>query len=114
MHELTIAQSVIGIVSRAVPEGFKGKVAAIHTNIGTLSGIENDALLFSFDIIKKDSIASGAQLIIHLVTAKAKCNDCGFTIDIDSFGNACPHCHQYNLEITQGKELQVTSIEYDE
>jgi hydrogenase nickel incorporation protein HypA/HybF len=114
MHELSIAQSVLNVVSRSVPDDFSGKITAIHLTIGALSGIEQDALQFSFDIIKKNSPAIDAKLIINTVSGKALCQNCGTTFEMNTFAQDCPNCHQFKQEIIQGKELKIASIEYDE
>lgn len=113
MHELSIAQSIFSIVQQAVPPDQHEHVKTIYLKIGTLSGIEVDALVFSFGILKEKSLFPSAVLSIEMIEAKAKCHDCGTLFSYDSFGTECPHCGSYSLSIVQGKEMKVTGVDVD-
>ena len=110
MHELSVAQSLFSIIERSIPHDNKGKVTEVHLSIGTLSAIEIDALTFSFDIIKDNTIASQAKLIINYIQGKGRCRSCSDIFQINNFGIACPVCNHYDIEILEGKELKITSI----
>jgi hydrogenase nickel incorporation protein HypA/HybF len=114
MHELSIAQSIVSTVENSFPEGFSKKVIAVHLSIGTLSGIEIDALTFSFDIIKKETFLKTAELDIDHIKGIAKCNDCNNQIEMNEFGIPCPSCGGFSFEIIQGKEMKVTSVEVED
>ena len=110
MHELSVAQSLLSIIERSVPSDNKGTVTEIHLSIGTLSAIELDALTFSFDIIKDNTIASQAKLVINTIQGMGKCKSCGTVFPINNYGTACPTCNQFSIDILEGKELKITSI----
>ena len=114
MHELSIAHSLLSIIERSVPSGNKGTVTEVHLDVGTLSAIELDALVFSFDIIKDKTISSRANLIINSIQGKGKCRSCGGVFPIDKYGVACPECNSYSIDIMQGKELKITSISIED
>jgi hydrogenase nickel incorporation protein HypA/HybF len=110
MHELSIAQSIISTLEKVVPEGDYGKVSQIHLQIGQLSGIEIDALQFSFDIIKEKSVFSKAVLITDIIEGEAMCNSCNTLFAYASYGCSCPTCGSYDIRIVKGKELRILDV----
>ena len=114
MHELSIAHSLLSIIERSIPSGNIGTVTEVHLDVGTLSAIEIDALVFSFDIVKDKTISSKANLIINSIQGKGKCKSCSSVFDLDKYGVACPDCNSYSIDILQGKELKITSISIED
>jgi hydrogenase nickel incorporation protein HypA/HybF len=114
MHEVSIAQSIISIVERSIPENNSKKVTSVYLSIGKLSGIENEALKFAFSIIKKDTILRDAEMIIETIYGKAVCNDCGNNFELSEYATPCPTCNSFSLKITEGKEMNVTHIELED
>lgn len=112
MHELSIAQSLIDIVSRqCIEKGFK-EVESIDVSIGRASGILPDALLFAFDVIKSDSIAKSAKLNITEVPVSGQCRICGNTfVTEEEYVLCCPCCGGTHFFVTGGRELDVTEME---
>ncbi len=114
MHEVSIAQSIISIVEKSVPENNTKKVTSVYLSIGRLSGIEIDALKFAFSIIKKDTILKDAEMVVETINGKAVCNDCGNNFELSEYANPCPKCSSFSLKIIQGKEMNVTHIELED
>lgn len=110
MHELSIAQSVISIVEKSIPDSFEGTVNSIVLQIGTLSGIERDALEFSFSILKEKSKIKKADLLIESVQAEAICNECKHVFEVKTYGEPCPSCNSYYYNLLKGKEMKVLKI----
>jgi hydrogenase nickel incorporation protein HypA/HybF len=110
MHELSIAQSILAIVEKTVPINEQKKVVSIRLQIGVLSGIEIDALTYSFAIICKSSKLLNATLDIDIVPGKAVCQDCNNVYEYNSYGNPCPTCKSYSVKITQGKEMKILNV----
>jgi hydrogenase nickel incorporation protein HypA/HybF len=114
MHELSIAQSIIQIVEKSLPFGFSKKISLVHLSIGTLSGIELDALTFAFSVIKKGTLLSGSEMEIEIINGFARCKSCNTEFELNSYGNPCPDCGSYSLNIIRGKEMKVTNIIVDD
>jgi len=110
MHELSIAMSIVEICTEEVSKAEAKKVTSVELEVGTLSGIEIDALEFSWDVAIKDSPVEGAQLLINKVEAIAKCIDCGNEYQIDSLYTTCPTCNSFRNDISKGKELFIKSL----
>ncbi len=114
MHELSIAHSIMSIAERSLPAGAAGQITAINLQIGELSGIETEALLFAFSAIRSGTVLEAAELDIELIAGEAKCTECDTVFHLHSFGTACPHCQGYLLNILRGKELKVLSLTVEE
>lgn len=115
MHEVSIAHSIIEVVSRqCAEEGYRG-IEAINVRIGRASGIMPDALLFAFDAIKGGTPARDAVLRIEEVPVRGKCGDCGgdFTA-AEEFVLSCPLCGGSSFRIISGREMDIVDMEVAE
>lgn len=88
------------------------RVHRIVLRVGTLSGVEIEALRFAFDVVAASTIAAGAELAIETVDARAYCQTC----DSDFAASAgyifsCPICQGLSGQIRQGRELELARIE---
>jgi hydrogenase nickel incorporation protein HypA/HybF len=114
MHELSVACSIVEIVEKETKAYQNGKVTKVELDIGTLSGIEIEALVFSWDIAIKNSPISPAPLVINHITALAKCDECSHEFETKDYFTPCPKCGSIRTDIVKGKELQVKSITIDD
>ncbi len=110
MHEITIVENIIDIVSAEMKKHNITKLETIKLRIGEMSSIMPDALVFSFDVLSKETQLEGAKLIIEIVRTKARCKDCKTEfITGDTFG-ICPECNGISYEIISGKELEIAEF----
>ncbi|MBN8688564.1 MAG: hydrogenase maturation nickel metallochaperone HypA [Chitinophagales bacterium] len=114
MHELSIAHSILSIAERSFPAEATGFIHAVNIQVGELSSIDTEALLFAFSAIRSGTVLERAVLQIETIPGEARCSDCGTVYHLDSFGKACPHCQGYLVNILQGKELKVLSLSVEE
>ncbi len=114
MHELSIAHSIMSIAERSLPAGSDGVITGVNIQVGELSGIETEALLFAFSAIKSGTVLEAAELLIEIIPGEARCTDCDTVFPLHSFGTACPNCQGYLLNILRGKELKVLSLTVEE
>jgi hydrogenase nickel incorporation protein HypA/HybF len=113
MHELSIALSIIELVEEEARKASASVITKVEVEIGTMAGVENDALLFAWDSAKLDTMASLAPLEIHSIQAEAHCLECGHDFPAEHFFVQCPKCNSYHYQITRGKELRVSSLLVD-
>lgn len=113
MHELSIAESIIEqIEGNALTHKFK-KVTKITLEIGVLAGIEKSALLFCFDAAAKNSLAEGAELVIRDKLAKGTCRHCHQQVSTSNWYEPCPHCGQMEIDITEGQQMIIKSLQVE-
>jgi len=112
MHELSIAQNVLEIVSEQCTRSGHSKIDSVNLRIGRASGIMPDALIFAFNAIKPDSIARDAVMNIEEVPVTGLCNDCAsrFTVEEEYILN-CPVCRGNSFRIMSGREMDIIDME---
>jgi hydrogenase nickel incorporation protein HypA/HybF len=118
MHELSTAVGIVNAVKRAASSHNATRVTAIRLQIGQLSMLNHDQLLFGIEIASKDTILEGAEISIEVLTIKTICRDCGtetFTEEEKPIYDllvamACPKCESRNVEIVQGRECVIRDI----
>jgi hydrogenase nickel incorporation protein HypA/HybF len=113
MHELSIAMSIVDIVEDYAKKAKANKVKQLDLEIGTQSGVVDEALKFAMDEAFKGNVLEGAEVKIHKVQAEAKCDACGHVFPVDELFSPCPKCSQIRNELVKGKELNVKKIIVD-
>ncbi len=115
MHELSVIQNVLDIVVDYATKNGAKKVKQINLEIGELSGFIPEWIQTYFDFVSKDTIAEKAKLNIKKVKAKLKCLECEkeFGLKKDNLDFTCPKCKSKDIDLLQGREYFVKSIEVD-
>ena len=113
MHEVSIIQNVVEIVTEKAIENKFTKVNKVSLKIGQLSGVMPESLNFAFKSCIMDTMLEGSTLEIEKVKAIAECLDCKHEFPIDHFNKLCPICNKFCSSIISGYELYVNTIEGD-
>lgn len=113
MHELSIAQEILNIVRSNLPSE-NSKLKSVKVKVGQLSGVLPDSLKFCFESILYQTEFDGAILEIINVPIKIRCLECGRESIIEEPIFNCPVCNSFNVQLLEGRELQITEIEIDE
>ena len=111
MHELSIAMGIVRIAEKEIAKAKAKKVGLIELEIGTLAGIEFEALDFVWPSVVKDTVLESAQKKVSIVKGEAQCDDCNTIFKLDNIYDNCPNCNGYLKTILKGKELIVKSLE---
>lgn len=113
MHEVSIIQSVVEIVTNKAIENKFTKVNKVSLKIGELSGVMPESLNFAFKSCIIDTMLEDSTLEIEKVKAVAKCINCMKEFPIDHFNKLCPICNKFSSNIISGYELYINTIEGD-
>ncbi len=113
MHEMTIAMNIVDIVCQKANEEKAVKINSVDLVIGELSGIMIDSLEFCFEAACKNTIADGAELNIHKISAEAFCKSCKNIFRLESSFSPCPNCNDFDFELKKGKEFSIKSFNID-
>ena len=114
MHELSIAQALVEQAEASLPAEVAGhRVTELLVEVGELSGVVPAALREVFPFAAENSLLDGARLRLRKVKAKMKCRACGKKFGAWE-GIGCPHCSSQNIELLQGRELRLMSMEIEE
>ena len=111
MHELSIAESIVRIADR---HAAGRPVTAVEVKVGHLRQVVPSALEFAFELVAQGTAVEGAELRIEEIPAAGVCRACGAESRFDGFPLACGACDGFDVEVTQGEELLVESLELDE
>lgn len=107
MHEMSITQNVVDVVTARTGEH---RVAKVRLQIGKLSGIVPDSLRFCFELIAADTPLAGAVLEIEEPLGRAHCKTCGGDFELRDLILLCP-CGSADVQVVAGTELAVKSVE---
>ncbi|MFO7773827.1 MAG: hydrogenase maturation nickel metallochaperone HypA [Dehalococcoidia bacterium] len=113
MHELGITESIVNIALAKAGEAEARKVTQINVVIGELSGFVPDCIRFYFDSLSQDTIAHEAVLHFESVPAQLRCRKCSVVFQPRDTQWSCPQCRGQSVEIAQGRELYIESIEVE-
>jgi hydrogenase nickel incorporation protein HypA/HybF len=110
MHELAIAESVLAIVER---HAAGRRVVEVQVRVGHLRQVVPSALEFAFELAGRGTVAEGATLVLEQVAAAGRCRACGERTTFAAFPFICEACGGWDIELTQGQELQVEALELE-
>ncbi len=111
MHEMSLCESILGILKGEADRQAFEKVTRVCLEVGPLSGVEPDALRFGFDVVMRGSLAEAAVLDIVSPEATAWCFDCAENVTIERRHDPCPRCGSHQLQVTGGEELKIRELE---
>lgn len=111
MHELSLAESLIGLIEDEARRNPFSKVRKLWLEIGALSGVEPEALRFGFEVVARETCAEGAELCFLALPGEAWCFDCERGVEIAAYHDGCPHCGGYRLQVTGGNQFKLKELE---
>jgi len=109
MHEMGITRNIVSIVAE---QAKLKKVTRVQLEVGKLSAIMPDALLFCFDVVAKGTVLEGATLEIIEVTGRAICRACNADVELHNLVTAC-ECGSRDLNRISGEELNIKEMELE-
>lgn len=107
MHELSIAQNIVEIVSQKA--GLR-RVSRVKIAIGKLSAVSPEALAFCFDECTRDTLLEKAQLEIEVVRPQGKCSQCSEEMLLEDPPWVCA-CGCSKIRCIAGMELDIREME---
>jgi hydrogenase nickel incorporation protein HypA/HybF len=110
MHEMSIALSIIDLASKQAREAGAREIKEVELDIGTMSGVELEALNFAMKVAVKNTMLEKSRIKINHITASAECLECGHAFNTRAILGPCPECSALNTRIISGRELQVKSL----
>ena len=110
MHEATLAENILSIALDAAEKNHATKIFKVGLTLGEMAGVEVEALTLSFDVLKKNTPADCAELVIKRVPISATCNKCSKTFRLERYNFFCPECDGV-LILQSGRELLVEFVD---
>jgi hydrogenase nickel incorporation protein HypA/HybF len=113
MHELAVTQSILRIALDNAKKVDARQITSINLIIGQMASIVDDSIQFYWDIISEGTIALGAKLNITRLPIEMRCFDCGYVFLPGSDTFECSSCKSIRVQVVQGEEMQVESIDVE-
>ena len=114
MHELSIAMSIVDMAQEEA-ERRSVCIDAVHLELGALSGVVKEALLFSYEIACNGTPLEGSRLVVNEIPIEVYCQTCNMPKTLKSIQwFCCPECGTPTADVMQGKELEVVALEFKE
>lgn len=114
MHELSICQSMLRIVDKAMEDHPGAKLQRIYVDVGMGSTVEPFLLKEAFEIAATGSAHEGAELVVNEIPLIGRCLSCEKSFEYRELALGCPECGSVKVNIESGLELTVKELEIDE
>lgn len=113
MHELAVAQGLIGQVARVAMAHDAARVTVIRLAIGPLSGVEAPLLDRAFSIARIGTPAEEARLEIETPPVRVFCPACGIETEAAVNRLLCGQCGGWQVTLRSGDELTLLSVDLE-
>ncbi len=113
MHEMSLCEGVLQVLQENANSQGYAAVKCVWLEIGDLSGVEIEAMKFSFDVVTRGSLAENSRLEIINIPGEAWCMHCAKTVHVNQRFGQCPDCKSYQLQVTGGEELKIKELEVE-
>ena len=111
MHEVAIVNDLFRIIHEVAEKEQIKRIDKVHFSIGKMMQVVPDLFRFAFDSAKEGTIADQADLEIEFLPVKMRCKDCQNEFEVENNQFRCPACSGTDLDLIQGRELYIKSIE---
>ena len=111
MHELALMDAVQRFAEREVRRQGASRIHRLQLRIGSLAGVDPDALQFAFDVVMAKRCSEGATLDLEVVATVCFCSHCRQEFAPRDVIYACPRCGALSAHVLQGRELELVALE---
>lgn len=113
MHEQSLVRNLLKQVAEICCQHAAQRVSEVRVELGPLSGVEPLLLASAFELLKPDTPAANAKLVIDEVRLLAECETCHNQFEIGDYVFRCPTCDG-NVKIICGDEFFLVSVSFPE
>ncbi len=114
MHELSLMEEVRRLTLEELERHGGGRLRALTLRVGSLAGVEPEALRFAWEVVMAEPPTAGASLTIERVETKAFCDPCAQEFPCPDGLTLCPLCGTISRELRGGRELELASLALEE
>lgn len=113
MHEMSLCESIIGVLEAEARRQSFQRVRHIWVEVGAFSGAEPESMKFCFEAVSRGTLAEKAIFEIITTPGRAACFACGENVTLDERFDPCPLCGSHQLQVTGGEDLKIKELEVD-
>ena len=114
VHEMTLMGGVFEAIEKTVSWLEIKRVLKVKLKIGELTNAVPEALQLAFEAFSKDTLCEGAELVVERVPVRFRCRVCLREFEVKTLFFFCPECQNTGVEVIQGEELLLESLEVEE
>jgi hydrogenase nickel incorporation protein HypA/HybF len=114
MHELGIAASVLQEAQQEARRHPRTRLRKVKVRVGEFSGVNPEALSFSFEVLARHAGIEPLELEIELCPRRQRCPACQRTFTVAEYDLRCPSCGSPGTEFAGGDELELASLEMED
>jgi hydrogenase nickel incorporation protein HypA/HybF len=113
MHELSLMEEVRRLALEEMERHGGGRLRTLTLRIGSLAGVDPEALRFAWEVVMDEEPTVGAALMIEAVPASGWCGPCGRPFPCADGLAPCPVCGAFSADLRGGWELELASLAFD-
>lgn len=114
MHELSLVKNILNTLDEEFPDK-SHEIRKIYLTVGLLSNIQPLLMQSAFSaVIEETPKYAKASLQVDILPIKILCPKCNKSSDIEKYVFKCNYCDEPCNNITQGDEMLITKIEFEE
>ena len=83
MHEYSIMNQVVQTIIQEAEKSNLQTISLVKLAVGELSFLNEEALQFCYQVLSKDNILHGSELVIAIIKPEIECQSCGFNGDLE-------------------------------
>lgn len=110
---MSLAMSVLDIVSREMKRHPGAKLRKILLEIGEQAGVERQSFDVAIEAVIGSSAYAGARIEVATPQAVAECLDCGHRFHPSDYHPCCPRCGSAVCGIVSGREFRILELTID-
>lgn len=120
MHEFSVSSEIVQAVLDATQKNNGKKVLSIQIEIGELTLLNVEQIVYWIHELFKGSIAEGAKVKLKKVKAQIRCGECEYwgrpaSKEKNEYQHlirySCPKCGSFQITIEKGKECVLKRIQ---
>lgn len=110
MHELSVTQNLLDLALQHGKSSNASQITDLYLVLGEFASIVDDSVQFYWDFMAEGTIAEGAQLHFTRIPARLRCLDCQIEYEPGNNDPGCPECNGAHVQIINGREFFLESI----
>jgi len=113
MHEYSIIDSLLRLAEEHAIKNNATKVTKLEIKIGVLSGVEPELLKTAFETFKEGTMCENAEFVMNIQPVVVRCRKCDTQNILKKDEYLCPACKSGELEIIDGEDMYLMSLELE-
>ncbi len=114
MHELSMVKAIIDTLEDLQERNRWRSIKSVKLKVGAMRQVIPHILRFAFNASVERTSLVGTELVIDVLPVEFLCRSCGGRWGDGDLGYLCPHCGGKDVDMVQGMEMDIDSLEVEE